>query len=113
MNYVASFCKSFFAFCLGIVLIFIFYYHVSIPVLPCISIHLIASLLVDDKCHTLRRFFVVIGSLLGIACYLGNAILSIIHFPTYMNVLGILLSFVTAFAFLSAGFTMFIGLGSR
>lgn len=110
MSYLISFVKSFFAFFVGIVLIFIFYYYVSIPVISCISIHLIASLLNDGNCHSLRRFFVIVGALLGITCYLGNAVLSIIHFPAYSNVLGILLDFVTAFAFLSAGFTMFIGL---
>lgn len=111
MSYVFSFIKSFFAFCVGVVLIFLFYYYVNIPVIPCMSIHLIALFLSDEKCRFFRRFFVVIGSLLGIACYLGNAILSIIHFPAYMNVLGIFFSFVTTFAFLSAGFTMFVKLG--
>lgn len=113
MSYVVSFIKSFFAFCVGIVLIFVFYYYVSIPLVPCISIYLIASLLADGKCRSSRRFFVVIGTLLGIVCYLGNAILSIIHFPAYMNILGILFSFITAFVFLSTGVTMFVALGKR
>ena len=112
MSYIISFIKSFFAFCLGVVLIFVFYYHLSIPIVPCVSIHLIASLLADEKC-VFRRFFVIIGTLLGIFCYVGNAILSIIDFPAYMGVFGIIFSFITAFAFLSAGFTMFIGLGNR
>lgn len=114
MGYVISFIKSFFAFCVGVVLIFLFYYYVSIPIIPCISIHLIALLLTDEKCLFFRRFFVVIGTLLGIACYLGNAILSITHFPAYLNILGIAFSFVTAFAFLTAGITMLMGLrGAR
>lgn len=110
MNHVAGFLKCVFSFCVGVVLILVFYYYVSIPIIPCISIHLIASLLNDGTFHSLRRFFVIIGTLLGIACYLGNAILSIIHFPAYMNVWGILFSLATSFAFLSTGFTMFIAL---
>ncbi len=110
MSYLVSFMKSFFAFCVGVVLVLIFYYYVSIPVIPCISVHLIALLLNDGNCCFFRRLFVVIGSLLGIICYLMNAILSIVHFPAYSNVFGIIFDFITAFAFLSAGFTMFIGL---
>ena len=110
MNYLISFIKSIFAFCAGIVLIFIFYYYISIPAIPCVSVHLIALFLNDGNCRFFRKLFVIIGVLLGIACYLGNAILSIVHFPAYSNVLGIIFDFVTAFAFLSAGFTMFVGL---
>lgn len=113
MSYLVSFIKSSFAFCVGVVLIVIFYYYVHIPVLPCISVQLIALFLNDDKCRFFRRLFVIIGALLGIACYLGNAILSIIYFPAYSNVFGIIFDFITAFAFLSAGFTMFIGLGAE
>ena len=110
MSYVVSFVKSLFAFCVGVVLILVFYYYVHIPVIPCISIYLIAVFLADEKCRVFRMFFVIIGALLGIVCYSGNAILSIVHFPDYLNVLGIFFSFITAFAFLSAGFTYFLGL---
>ena len=113
MSYLVSFIKSITAFCAGIVLTLIFYYYVHIPVLPCVSVQLIALFLNDGQCRFFRRLFVIIGALLGIACYLGNAILSIIHFPAYSNIFGIVFDFITAFAFLSAGFTMFIGLGTE
>ena len=113
MSYLFSFIKSGIAFCAGVILTLLFYYYVHIPVIPCASVYLIALFLNDGKCLFFRKLFVIIGALLGIACYLGNAILSIIHFPAYSNVFGIIFDFVTAFAFLSAGLTLFIGLRSE
>lgn len=110
MDYIISFIKSIFAFIVGIALILLCYYHVHIPVLPSVSIYPIALFLADEKCRSFRKFFVIIGTLVGIACYLGNAILSIIYFPNYLNVFGIILEFVTTFAFISAGYTLFTAL---
>ena len=104
-----SFFKSLIAFILGIIMLFAFYYLISIPILPCIYIYVIALFLGDNKL-VFRRFFIIIGIILGIYFYGANAILSIINYPEYLNIIGIIFELITCFAILSAGITTYTGI---
>lgn len=101
-----SFIKSFGAFCIGLVVSLLLYNYSEAPVFPCVSVYITALCFNDGKYLGVRRFFSLINCLLGIYFYSANAILSIIHFPQYSNAWGIIFDFITAFAFLSAGFVL-------
>lgn len=93
--------KNTFAFIIGTVMIFLFYYLVSVPVIPCISIYAIALLFANNSKKS-RIMFVIIGAIIGTYFYGMNAILSIKYYPNYLNILGIVLEFITALAFIVA-----------
>lgn len=92
-----DFLKSLSAFIIGVVLLFIFYIFVNIPIIHCIYIYAIAILFLDKKTH-FRTFFIIIGSLIGICLYGLNVVVSIINYPDYLTIIGILLEVVDIFA---------------
>lgn len=93
--------KNFFAFIIGIVMIFLFYYLISIPVIPCISIYAIALLFSNSNIKS-RIIFIIIGTIIGAYCYGMNAFLSIKYYPEYLNILGIIFELITALSFIGA-----------
>lgn len=101
--------KNFFAFVIGICMILVFYYYVSIPIIPCLSIHAIA-LLFENNSTKSRIAFIVIGTIFGMICYGTNAILSIIYYPKDLTIIGIILEFINVYAFFTAAFTLIYGM---
>lgn len=101
--------RSFFAFLIGLVLILLFYYFVSIPILPCVSIFAAALLFVaNDRHMRLRMGFIIALTIIAIWIYLNNAISMIRFYPQYGNVLAIIFEFITVLSFVGAGITMSI-----
>lgn len=97
--------KNFLAFLIGLVLLLLFYYYVSIPIIPCISVHATSNLFTNNSVKS-RIFLIIIISLIGIYFYTANSVLSIIHYPNYLNIFGIILEFITAFSFFTACVTL-------
>lgn len=97
-----GFIKNLFAFIIGCVLLLLFYQFVNIPILPYISIYAISILFGNGNIKS-RMFFIVIGTIIGTYLYGMDAILSIKYYPKYLNILGIILEFVTAISILSTG----------
>lgn len=96
-----NFIKNIFAFIIGMVALVLFVHFIRIPILPCIYVYIITNLFENDNLKS-RRFFVLIGSLIGLFIYSYNAIASIIYYPKYLNVIGIIFEFITAFSILTA-----------
>lgn len=97
--------KNFLAFIIGLILLLLFYYYVSIPIIPCISVYATSNLFANNSIKS-RVFLIIIISLIGIYFYTANAILSIVHYPKYLNIFGIILEFITVFSFLTACITL-------
>ena len=97
-----NFIKTIFAFILSLVATFFCYTSVSIPVLPCATVYLAAFFLLSGSYFKLRRVLSVITGLFGIYLFAVGAIESIIFYPNYMTILGIIFSFVTAFAYIGS-----------
>lgn len=93
--------KNTFAFIMGTAMIFLFYYLVSIPVIPCVSVYAIATLFANDSTKS-RIMFIIVGTIIGVYFFGMNAILSIKYYPEYLNILGIVLEFITAISFIGA-----------
>ena len=97
-----QFIKTIFAFIIGMVATLFCYFCVSIPILPSISVFPVFMLFASDSYLNLRKIFVIITGLFGIYLFGAGAIESIIYYPDYMNVLGIICSFVTAFSYIGS-----------
>ena len=93
--------KSILAFVLSIAVILFCYYHVSIPILPCVAIYIFMPF-VDNRTGRFHSVLVWLAALAGAYLYGANAVLSIIHYPQYLTVFGICAEFLTAFAFIGA-----------
>lgn len=96
-----NFIKNLFAFVIGMITLVLFVLIFRLPIVPCIYVHIIANLFENDDLKS-RRFFVLVGSLIGLSVYLYNAIASIIYYPKYYTVIGIIFEFITAFSILTA-----------
>ena len=96
--------KNIFAFLIGIGLLLFFYYHISIPIIPSLSIYPIMLLFENNSLKT-RFLFVLLGTIIGVYIYSANAILSIINYPKYLKIIGIILEIVNVFAILTTGIT--------
>ena len=101
--------KSFGAFLIGLGALYLFYTFIYIPILPIACIYLTALLFVGtDRNLVARRTFIIIITVISVCLYLYNAIGSIVYYPQYGNVLGIVFDFITAFALLGSGIVMAI-----
>ncbi|WP_258107028.1 hypothetical protein [Christensenella minuta] len=101
--------RSLFAFLIGLGLLLLFYYFISIPILPCVSIFAAALLFVaNDRHMRLRMGFIVSLTVIAIWIYLNNAISMIRFYPQYGSVLAVILEFITIFAFVGVGVSMTI-----
>lgn len=98
--------KNFFAFIIGTAMIFLFYYLVNIPVIPCVSIYAIALLFANNSIKS-RIMFIILGTIIGVYFYGMNVILSIKYYPEYLNILGIVLEIITTISFIGAA-TIFV-----
>ena len=107
-----SLIKTVSAFIIGIVATYLCYLYISIPVAPCMTVWLVTFLFSTEKHLNLRITFSVITGIFGIFLHLFGGIFSIIKDPDYMNVFGIIFSFITAFSYLSATVVCWAGLTS-
>ena len=104
--------KSVLAFICGVVALFLFYYFVSLPIVPCLTVYITGELFLseDGKGLRSRMVFVLLLTLLGISFYALNTWGMIRTYPNNGNVLAIIFEVVNVFAFIGAGVMNFIGL---
>lgn len=94
--------KTILAFLIGIIATFLCYRYINIPVLPSISVYPVFMMFLSDAHIKLRRIFVIITGIFGIYLFGAGAIESIIYYPEYMTILGIIFSFITAFSYIGS-----------
>lgn len=92
--------KSFVAFIIGFIILNLFYYLVSIPFLPILSVMIASSIFNDNKGLRLRIFFVILLGLLGVLYYSINAYLGIIDNNSGFTFLGIIFEIITGIMFI-------------
>lgn len=104
--------KTFFASLIGLVATIIAYSIINLPILPAVTVYLVANLFQDG--NTLSRGRMVgiwVVSLLGAFLWGFSAVFSIIHYPENLSVLGIIFAVVNTIAYLgAAGFFTLISL---
>jgi len=106
-----NFFKSIVAFIIGLVLLLLFYYYVSIPLIPAIAIYASATLFLDNRNKNgIRIFFVLILSLIGLAIYGANTYLTIVNYPDFGNIFSIIFGVVNVLAIFGAGVANIFGL---
>jgi len=94
--------KTITAFILGLVALLLFYYFVSIPILPCITVYITSLAFAENKPSKLRTLSISIFGLLAISLYGINTLGMIKYYPEYGNAFSILFSSLTIFAFIGA-----------
>ena len=103
--------KSVLAFICGIVVLFLFYYFVSLPIVPCLAVYITGTLLLseDGKGLRIRLVFVLLLTILGISFYALNTWGMFRTYPNNGNILSIIFEATNVFAFIGAGVMNFIG----
>lgn len=94
--------KTIFAFIIGMIATLLCYFFISIPILPSISVYPVFMLFASDSYLKLRKVFVIITGFFGIYLFGAGAVESIIYYPDYMTILGIIFSFITAFSYIGS-----------
>lgn len=103
-----SFVKSFVAFVLGISALLFFYYKVSIPIIPSISVYLVGMLFNKEANSQLRKALVVLFGFLAIALYGINTFIMIQNYQQHGNVVAIVFGIIDIVAFWGATVMNFI-----
>jgi len=107
--------KNLTAFILGIIALFLFYYYVSIPIIPCLSVYITALLFIQsqEKGEKLRKITTIVVAVFGGLLYGINAYMMIKTYPQNGNVLGIIFEILTAIAFIATGMQFYIAFTIR
>jgi len=90
------------ALAIGIGAMLFCYYLVSIPILPCLSVYAVGMLFNDGRTPRIRSLLVILFGLASIALYGTQAVMMIVQYPKYGNWFGVILEWITTFAFLGA-----------
>lgn len=100
--------KSIFAFFVGLIVLLLFYYLVSIPIIPGISIY-VACLLFTNTTNSgrkVRTFLIFLLMVIGIIIYGNNTFMMFKYRPEYGNWLAIILEALTTLSIFSAWVTL-------
>lgn len=93
--------KSFFAFVIGFAATYIAYRFLKIPVLPSLSVYIVANLFSESRIFSrARMIFIWITALFGAFIWGMDASISIALYPEYLNVLGIVFAVLNVIAYL-------------
>ena len=98
-----SILKSLAALAISLVCTYLFARFVSIPIIPCASVYAAALLFLDERGMGFRRVCIIIAAVVGAITFVSMAVYAIKHYPDFVNTLGIISFFITAFAYLGAG----------
>lgn len=107
-----NFIKTVFAFIVGFIATYLCYLYVNIPIAPCMTVYLVTFLFNSNNFLKLRRAFVLITGIWGIFLFGFGALYSIIEYPNYMSILGIVFSLITTFSYVGATIVCFAGITS-
>ncbi len=99
-----AYLKAIVTFAISLLAIYLFYDHVSIPIIPCVSLYPLGLLLRTDAARHLRKVFLVISFLLALFLYGLSIYRSIAFYPAHLSVIGIILEGVTIIAFITSFF---------
>lgn len=97
------------SFIFSIIVLYLFYSYVAIPVIPVFTLYIFMRLSEKLNCSNkyILGFFLLVISALSICIYSFQVYASIRYYPTYGNVLSIILDVITVLSFLSASVTFF------
>ncbi|MBQ1343569.1 MAG: dimethyl sulfoxide reductase anchor subunit [Firmicutes bacterium] len=95
--------KSMAALAISLICTYLFGRFVSIPIIPCVSVYAAALLFLDERGMGFRRVCIIIAAVVGAITFICMAVYAIKRFPDFVNTLGIISFFITAFAYLGAG----------
>jgi hypothetical protein len=94
--------KALAAFILGCIALLLFYYYVSIPIIPCITAYIVSTAFSDNKFSKLRVSLILLFGLLAIFLYGINTLGTIKYYPEYGNIFSIIFDCLTIIAFVGA-----------
>ena len=97
-----SFFKSIIAFIISIILSMLIYNYIAIPLVPALPIYCCALFLSDDKFSKFRYFLVILNALFAVYMYGYATYYSIVFYPQYQSILGIIANFVNILAIITA-----------
>lgn len=93
--------KSFFAFIIGFAATYIVYRFIKIPILPSLTVYIVAHLFSDSRVFSrARMIFIWITALFGAFIWGMDASVSVALYPKYLNVLGIIFAVLNVIAYL-------------
>ncbi len=102
-----NFIKNIFAFIIGLILTYLFYTYISIPIIPVFTLYIFLSLSEKFKIENLKitSFFTILLLLINLYLYGFAIYTSIKYYPNFQNILGIIFEFINEFTFIAWGIT--------
>lgn len=96
-------------FFIGIIILFIFYSYISIPVIPVFTIYIFVSITLKLNCrnNSILNSFLTLLTIISVLIYSFNIYYKINFYPEYGNIVSIILDIINILSFLSAFFMFF------